>query len=129
MMISNPSHLVLDSSPEFRPALDIVATNHVLISSLAFATYNLNTLNSPTQLLLYAYIMKDKREPGYGIRIDYLALLNRKPLLNGKRDYFQLDGAVAGSRKVDIKGITLILVFKKNQRLDLVVLNGPEPIS
>ena len=46
--------------------------------------------------------MKDNLEPGYGIRIDYLALLNRKLLLYGKRDYFQHDGAVAGSRKVDI---------------------------
>ena len=32
--------------------------------------------------------MKDKLKPGYGIRIDNLALLNRKLLPYGKGDYF-----------------------------------------
>ena len=118
MMIPNPSHLVLDSSPEFPPALDTVSTDHALISSLTFAAYDLDTLNSPTQLLFYPYILKDKLELGYGIRINHLAVLNRKLLLNGKRDNFQLDGAVAGFRKVDIRGVTLILEFKKNKIKD-----------
>ena len=65
--------------------------------------------------------MKDKVKSVYGIRIDILALLGGKLLLNGRGDYFLGDRAVAGSRKVNIKGKTLVIELKENQKLKLVV--------